>query len=179
MLYARKINRRINSGIYLGPTQGLSSPKNNRRACLCTKKNTYSRECCNGDLIAQGIGSIQGTTTAAPLSTTTTSTSTTSTSTSTTAGPTTTTTSTTTRALYPFVVGPGGSSASCCSNAKAGTVITVYANAAALAVGVRVFTTASGTTPVSNSFITQGVGFDKWFVGGGTGTIQGSDGLCT
>jgi hypothetical protein len=61
MLYARKINRRINSGIYLGPTQGLSSPKNNRRACLCTKTDTYSRDCCNGDLIAQGIGSIQGT----------------------------------------------------------------------------------------------------------------------
>jgi hypothetical protein len=62
MLYARKINRRINSGIYLGPTQGLSSPKNNRRACLCTKTDTYSRACCNGDLIAQGIGNIQGTT---------------------------------------------------------------------------------------------------------------------
>ena len=61
MLYARKINRRINSGIYLGPTQGLSSPKNNRRACLCTNTDTYSRECCNGDLIAQGIGNIQGT----------------------------------------------------------------------------------------------------------------------
>jgi hypothetical protein len=72
MLYARKINRRINSGIYLGPTQGLSSPKSNRQACLCTKTNTYSRKCCNGDLIAQGIGNITGVTTIAPLPTTTT-----------------------------------------------------------------------------------------------------------
>lgn len=59
--YARQISRNINSGIYLGPTQGLSSPKNNRRACLCTDRNTYSRDCCNGNLIAQGVGNIQGT----------------------------------------------------------------------------------------------------------------------
>jgi hypothetical protein len=59
--YARQISRNINSGIYLGPTQGLSSPKNNRRACLCTDKDTYSRDCCNGNLIAQGVGNIQGT----------------------------------------------------------------------------------------------------------------------
>jgi len=50
----------INSGIYIGPTQGLSSPKNDRRSCLCTNTNTYSRKCCNGNLIAQGIGVIQG-----------------------------------------------------------------------------------------------------------------------
>tara|TARA_R110000868_G_scaffold242207_2_gene497737 strand:+ start:216 stop:491 length:276 start_codon:yes stop_codon:yes gene_type:complete len=50
----------INSGIYIGPTQGLSSPKNDRRSCLCTNSNTYSRKCCNGNLIAQGIGVIQG-----------------------------------------------------------------------------------------------------------------------
>jgi hypothetical protein len=49
----------INSGIYIGPTQGLSSPKNDRRSCLCTHSNTYSRKCCNGNLIAQGIGVIQ------------------------------------------------------------------------------------------------------------------------
>jgi hypothetical protein len=40
------------SGVYLGPTRG----KNNRRACLCVKSNTYSRKCCNGALIEQGIG---------------------------------------------------------------------------------------------------------------------------
>ena len=51
----------INSGIYIGPTQGLSSPKNSRRSCLCTHTNTYSRKCCNGNLIAQGVGVIQET----------------------------------------------------------------------------------------------------------------------
>ena len=50
----------INSGIYIGPTRGLSSPKNSRRSCLCTHTNTYSRKCCNGNLIAQGVGVIQG-----------------------------------------------------------------------------------------------------------------------
>jgi hypothetical protein len=50
----------INSGIYIGPTQGLSSPKNNRRSCLCLHSNTYSRKCCNGALLEQGIGVIQG-----------------------------------------------------------------------------------------------------------------------
>ena len=49
----------INSGIYIGPTQGLSSPKNNRRSCLCLHSNTYSRKCCNGALLEQGIGVIQ------------------------------------------------------------------------------------------------------------------------
>jgi len=55
----------INSGIYIGPTRGLSSPKNNRRSCLCLHSNTYSRKCCNGALLEQGIGVIQGT--AVPL----------------------------------------------------------------------------------------------------------------
>lgn len=39
-------------------TPSLTSPKNGRRACLCKGKNTYSRECCDGSLWAQGIGSI-------------------------------------------------------------------------------------------------------------------------
>ena len=39
-------------------TPSLTSPKNNRRACLCKDKNTYSRECCDGSLWSQGIGSI-------------------------------------------------------------------------------------------------------------------------
>lgn len=51
----------INSGIYIGPTRGLSSPKNDRRGCLCLHSNTYSRKCCNGALMEQGIGVIQGT----------------------------------------------------------------------------------------------------------------------
>ena len=47
------------SGVYLGPTRGKSSPKNNRRACLCANSNTYSRKCCDGALIEQGIGQTQ------------------------------------------------------------------------------------------------------------------------
>lgn len=34
-----------------------SSPKTNKRACLC-KDNTYSRKCCDGSYQAQGIGKI-------------------------------------------------------------------------------------------------------------------------
>jgi hypothetical protein len=55
------VNRENNSGIYIGPTQGLSSPKNSRRACLCLHANTYDVRCCNGALMEQGIGNIQGT----------------------------------------------------------------------------------------------------------------------
>lgn len=43
-------------GIYIGPTMGLSSPKNSRRGCLCKDSNTYSTKCCDGYLINQGIG---------------------------------------------------------------------------------------------------------------------------
>ena len=39
-------------------TPSHSSPKSNRRACLCDKTNTYSRKCCSGDIRAQGIGFI-------------------------------------------------------------------------------------------------------------------------
>ena len=48
--------RNANEGIYIGPTKGLSSPKNSRRGCLCKDSKTYSRECCDGYLINQGIG---------------------------------------------------------------------------------------------------------------------------
>ena len=53
------VNRENASGIYIGPTQGLSSPKNNRRGCLCLNENRYGRDCCNGALMEQGIGNIQ------------------------------------------------------------------------------------------------------------------------
>lgn len=33
-----------------------SSPKGGKRGCLC-EDNTYSSECCKGELIEQGIGS--------------------------------------------------------------------------------------------------------------------------
>lgn len=46
-------------GIYIGPTKGLSSPKNSRRGCLCLDTNTYSTKCCDGYLINQGIGQTQ------------------------------------------------------------------------------------------------------------------------
>lgn len=54
------VNRENNSGIYIGPTRGLSSPKNSRRACLCVHTDTYDVACCKGALISQGIGVIQG-----------------------------------------------------------------------------------------------------------------------
>jgi hypothetical protein len=53
------VNRENASGIYIGPTRGLSSPKNNRRGCLCLNENRYGRDCCNGALMEQGIGNIQ------------------------------------------------------------------------------------------------------------------------
>ena len=34
-----------------------TSPKGGRRGCLCRDRDAYSIECCNGDIIAQGIGS--------------------------------------------------------------------------------------------------------------------------
>jgi hypothetical protein len=55
------VNRENNSGYYIGPTQGLSSPKNSRRACLCLNEDTYDVKCCQGALMQQGIGVIQGT----------------------------------------------------------------------------------------------------------------------
>ena len=53
------VNRKNQSGIFLGPTRGLSSPKNSRRGCLCLDKDTYDVKCCNGALMQQGIGNIQ------------------------------------------------------------------------------------------------------------------------
>jgi len=35
-----------------------ASPVGGNRACLCKDKNTYSIECCDGTLWAQGIGNI-------------------------------------------------------------------------------------------------------------------------
>jgi hypothetical protein len=34
-----------------------TSPKGGKRGCLC-KDGTYSKECCTGELQAQGIGSL-------------------------------------------------------------------------------------------------------------------------
>lgn len=35
-----------------------TSPRESRRACLC-EDGTYSRKCCKGNMINQGIGSMQ------------------------------------------------------------------------------------------------------------------------
>jgi hypothetical protein len=53
------VNRQNQSGVYLGPTLGLSSPKNNRRGCLCIGEDRYDVACCGGHLVEQGIGSIE------------------------------------------------------------------------------------------------------------------------
>jgi hypothetical protein len=53
------VNRENNSGIYIGPTKGLSSPKNSRRGCLCLHSDTYDVACCKGYLMNQGIGQIE------------------------------------------------------------------------------------------------------------------------
>ena len=39
------------------PTPSNTSPSSGKRACLCAN-GTYSRKCCDGSLIAQGIGDI-------------------------------------------------------------------------------------------------------------------------
>lgn len=60
------VNRQEESGIYIGPTRGKSSPKNSRRGCLCLDSDTYDVRCCKGALMQQGIGVIQGTPTIIP-----------------------------------------------------------------------------------------------------------------
>ena len=47
------VNRENQSGIFIGPTLGLSSPKNSRRACLCLNSNTYDVKCFQGYLMNQ------------------------------------------------------------------------------------------------------------------------------
>ena len=38
-------------------TKSKTSPTTQNRACLCPD-NTYHKDCCNGDLRAQGIGKV-------------------------------------------------------------------------------------------------------------------------
>lgn len=40
-------------------TPANSSPSSSARACLCKDAKTYSKECCDGSIWAQGIGVIQ------------------------------------------------------------------------------------------------------------------------
>lgn len=37
-------------------SEKTSSPKGGKRGCLCKDGKTYSKECCTGELHAQGIG---------------------------------------------------------------------------------------------------------------------------
>jgi hypothetical protein len=60
MSYSRRLRKKRASGLYIGPTLGLSSPQNSRQGCLCVKSNTYSTKCCDGYLMNQGIGNITG-----------------------------------------------------------------------------------------------------------------------
>lgn len=39
-------------------TPSRTSPKGSARACYCKHTNTYSRDCCDGNLWSQGIGVI-------------------------------------------------------------------------------------------------------------------------
>ena len=61
MSYSRSLRKKRETGIYIGPTIGKSSPKNSRRGCLCLHSNTYSVECCDGYLANQGIGKTEST----------------------------------------------------------------------------------------------------------------------
>lgn len=36
-----------------------TSPTNSKRGCLCKDGETYSKECCEGEVINQGIGSTE------------------------------------------------------------------------------------------------------------------------
>ena len=48
-------------------TYSRTSRKGGRRGCLCADGRTYSSKCCDGSLQAQGIGSITGTPSEAPV----------------------------------------------------------------------------------------------------------------
>lgn len=39
-------------------TKSRTSPKGGKRGCLCPDGKTYSTDCCDGTLEAQGVGSV-------------------------------------------------------------------------------------------------------------------------
>jgi len=41
------------------PIPSKTSPKRSKQGCLCAD-NTYSTKCCDGSILAQGIGSLTG-----------------------------------------------------------------------------------------------------------------------
>ena len=38
----------------------VNSPKGGNRGCLCKDSKTYSKDCCKGELINQGVGALVG-----------------------------------------------------------------------------------------------------------------------
>jgi len=57
----RNRSRRLNRSSQAMPYRerwNPASPNSSSRACYCEDENTYSRECCDGSLWAQGIGRI-------------------------------------------------------------------------------------------------------------------------
>jgi hypothetical protein len=57
--YKKRNMEGTKGGIYIGPTKGLSVPKNHRKGCLCLDSAKYSKDCCNQYLQNQGIGQTQ------------------------------------------------------------------------------------------------------------------------
>lgn len=49
-----KKNKKINRN----PLPSRTGRTGGQRACLCWDSNTYSRDCCDGSITAQGIGNI-------------------------------------------------------------------------------------------------------------------------
>jgi hypothetical protein len=48
---------KTSSGIYLGPTRSISSPKGtSKMGCLCVNEDVYSIKCCKGAMQSQGVG---------------------------------------------------------------------------------------------------------------------------
>tara|TARA_R110002051_G_scaffold88619_1_gene156005 strand:+ start:14260 stop:14418 length:159 start_codon:yes stop_codon:yes gene_type:complete len=41
-------------------TKSRTSPIGGKRGCLCPDRVTYHNDCCNGNLINQGVGNLTG-----------------------------------------------------------------------------------------------------------------------
>lgn len=39
-------------------TVSRTSPKGGKRGCLCKDRKTYDSKCCDGSMLAQGIGKV-------------------------------------------------------------------------------------------------------------------------
>jgi hypothetical protein len=53
---------KTSSGIYLGATRSISSPKGtSKMGCLCLHEDVYSIKCCKGAMQSQGVGNMSAT----------------------------------------------------------------------------------------------------------------------